>query len=351
MRTSPHYLDRTALDAAKSRIGIAAAWAALGLPGAPRASCQSPFREDRHPSFSVTKDRLWYDHATGEGGDVVAFIARARECDAGAAIKTLLDLAGEKYTPPRRAAIKLPQAPAREPEDDAPRSPQIPELTRPSVSDLAEIAEVRRWPFWGPLDNLARRGMLWSATVCDFVWRTPAWVLTDADRRAAQMRRMDGIPWQGIGAKAKTVRGSCASWPVGACAIGPDDADALLCEGGPDCLAVAILAWIAEIRVAPVAMLGASVEIHADALHYFSGRRVRIVEQNDNPSTMAGRRWAAQLKAAGATVDGWTPPAGTKDVADMLAGFPFEDLEEDPDSDLQKATLNSGLFAALTDAA
>lgn len=248
-------------------------------------------------------------------------------------------LAGMAETSPR----PLWRSPARDAADDAPRVPQIPELTRPSVSDLAEIAEVRRWPFFGPMEHLVQRGMLWSATVCDGPGRVSAWVLTDADRRAAQMRRMDGSPWQGINAKAKTVRGSCASWPVGACAIQPDDAAVLLCEGGPDCLAVAILAWIAEVKVAPVAMLGASPSIHADALHYFRGRRVRIVEQNDNPSTKAGARWAAQLKAAGARVDGWTPPEGVKDVADMLAGFPAED----PDSDLQKATLNSGLFTAL----
>ena len=69
--------NRQELDAAKARVGISAAWQILGLPGEPHRSCCSPFREDRHPSFSVTDDRLWHDHSTGEGGDVVSFIMRA----------------------------------------------------------------------------------------------------------------------------------------------------------------------------------------------------------------------------------------------------------------------------------
>src|SRR5580658_6367521 len=65
---------RDALDAAKARVGIADAWRALGLPGEPRRTCRSPFREDRHASFSISADgHLWFDHATGEGGDVVDF--------------------------------------------------------------------------------------------------------------------------------------------------------------------------------------------------------------------------------------------------------------------------------------
>jgi hypothetical protein len=41
-------------------------------------SCTSPFRVDHKPSFSVYDGgRRWYDHGTGEGGDVVDFISRA----------------------------------------------------------------------------------------------------------------------------------------------------------------------------------------------------------------------------------------------------------------------------------
>ena len=82
--------DRSALDAAKSRVTISAAWHALGLPGAPRAICRSPFRDDRHPSFSVTNDSVWHDFATGHGGDVVAFVKHAVGCGDAEAINRVL---------------------------------------------------------------------------------------------------------------------------------------------------------------------------------------------------------------------------------------------------------------------
>lgn len=39
--------------------------------------CRSPFRNDRKPSFSISEDgKLWKDHGTGAGGDVVSFVMR-----------------------------------------------------------------------------------------------------------------------------------------------------------------------------------------------------------------------------------------------------------------------------------
>lgn len=88
-------LDRSRLDEAKRRVPLSTAARALGLGELkPRGVQRSPFREDRHPSFSVTGDALWRDHATGEGGDVVSFIVRASGCEDGEAIKRLLALAG-----------------------------------------------------------------------------------------------------------------------------------------------------------------------------------------------------------------------------------------------------------------
>lgn len=61
---------RESLDEAKARVTISAAWRSLGLPGEPRRSCRSPFREDRHlsfPGFQYT--RSLREHATAEFGD------------------------------------------------------------------------------------------------------------------------------------------------------------------------------------------------------------------------------------------------------------------------------------------
>ena len=70
--------------------------AAVLFPGWRSApSCKSPFRQDRNASFSVFNDGLkWKDHATGEGGDVVDFIAKARAISKADAARELIAMAG-----------------------------------------------------------------------------------------------------------------------------------------------------------------------------------------------------------------------------------------------------------------
>ena len=131
-----------------------------------------------------------------------------------------------------------------------------------------------------------------------------AFVLTDDARLAAQARRLDGQRWEHIGAKAWTLPGSWAAWPVGL-GTGAAYPSFTLCEGGPDLLAA--LHFIhkagAETLVFPLALLGASQRIHEDALPILAGKRVRIFPHADPAGTKAANRWAAQLEAVGADVD------------------------------------------------
>ena len=102
----------------------------------------------------------------------------------------------------------------------------------------------------------------------------------------AQARRMDGLQWEHIGAKAWTFPGSWAAWPLGITEA-QDFRAIALCEGGPDMLAGHYLAlWEQashhtkrDVLCVPVAMLGASLNIHADALPLFAGKRVAILER------------------------------------------------------------------------
>ena len=58
------------------------AWEDLGLPGEPMESCQSPFRDDVTPSFSVFDGaRKWNDFSTEEHGDVFDFVQKASGFD------------------------------------------------------------------------------------------------------------------------------------------------------------------------------------------------------------------------------------------------------------------------------
>jgi hypothetical protein len=85
------------IDDLKDRFTIPYIWKNLNLPGEPMKRCRSPFRKDRNPSFSTwegSKGWRWKDHGTGEGGDVINFIAKARGLTDKEAIKLLLEMAG-----------------------------------------------------------------------------------------------------------------------------------------------------------------------------------------------------------------------------------------------------------------
>ena len=153
-----------------------------------------------------------------------------------------------------------------------------------------------------------------------------AWIVTDSTRINAQARRLDGERWKEIDAKAWTLPGSFASWPIGLREAKAFPGIALV-EGGPDLLAAFHFLWLAgrSDSIAPVAILGAQNRILKDALPYFQGKTVRIFEHNDADGTgpVAARRWAAQLKPAGAVVDGFSFAGLTQ--AD---GSPVNDLND-----------------------
>jgi DNA primase len=86
---------------AKQRLTIPEIWTRLELPGTPAKSCRAPWREDRTASFSVSQDgKLWNDFATGEGGDAVAFLQKAKGLDTKEACREYLRLAGNRGESP-----------------------------------------------------------------------------------------------------------------------------------------------------------------------------------------------------------------------------------------------------------
>ncbi len=127
------------------------------------------------------------------------------------------------------------------------------------------------------------------------------WIVTDSARRNAQARRMDGEPWRELdGAKAWTLRGSAASWPIG-CADFGDRPRVLVAEGGPDFLCLwHLIATTGATDCAPVAMLGAGQTIHPDAARFFRGKDVTIYPHVDAAGQRGRDTWARQLYAAGA---------------------------------------------------
>ena len=231
---------------------------------------------------------------------MVDFFQRASGLSQKDACRKFIELAGGHFTPAPRAACPRPA--------DAKPKPVFPDFRRGTADDFKQLASLRQISREG-LEWASERGLLWFAVLKD----CPAWIVTDTARVNAQARRMDGQEWEHVGAKAWTLPGAWASWPVGIMEAQPFPAIAL-CEGGADFLAAHYLAlWEQathhakrDVQCAPVAMLGASQRIHADALPMFTGKRVRIFGHDDEAGRAAVERWAAQLASVGANVDAFS---------------------------------------------
>jgi hypothetical protein len=316
----------------------------------PGKSCCSPFRQDRHPSFSVFDDgRAWKDFATGEAGDAVDFLALARGLTKADAARELIARAGTgasilahaRIAPPRptEAASCLSAV-----ESETPASAHLwaelqTRIRRGSICELETLARLRGLPVFAGLQLASNAGQLWFVEALDGRERVTAWLITDSSRRVAQLRRLDGKPWQGIDAKAKTLVAASgnAAWPVGVASIGSKPFIALV-EGGPDMLAAWHFAfWCGRTsEVVPVAMLGAGQRIHPDALALFEGRGVWTFPHADTAGTDAAVRWAGQLRAVGAAwvkpfdFAGYTLPDGraVNDLNDLCISIEDTDQQE-----------------------
>jgi hypothetical protein len=318
-------LDRRALDNAKARFGISAAWRALGLPGEPARVCKSPFRDERHPSFSITGDALWHDLAEGTGGDVVSFVKRATACDDAEAIRRVVELAGGTVASftlaPRLPAI----TPARPPFDGLAGL----DVKAPTLAEIHTLQSHRAWPVNAGLELAAVRGLLRVADVRHRGETHRAWLLTDNARKSAQARRLDGEPWPGDGFtfKSKSLRADPDHPPGLADVVGADRPAVLICEGEPDTLAGLTFAWLAGLadKVGVVCLAGASKGIPPAICSALAGRRVRILRQTDAAGHRSALVWAESLHAAGiacdlANLDGLHRADGlpAKDAADLL---------------------------------
>ncbi|MBK8091517.1 MAG: hypothetical protein IPK32_05875 [Verrucomicrobiaceae bacterium] len=345
----------TRLELAKQRLTIPDLAALRGWQWEPGRSCRVPYRADKSPSGSVYADGLlMFDHATGETLDAPAILAKVEGLSPQDACRLFIELARirpEECDDDRHRA----RMPAQRPPETLPplsAKPELPALHAPRDGHLRAIARIRGLDL-AALEMAVSRGLLW---VCQ--WHGLAcWAVTDVARWLCQVRRLDGKPFtrqDGSTFKAWTLPKCCARWPLGigeavelsAGGSGYPEPPQLIaiCEGGPDMLAVLHLAHALGCadRVAPVAMLGASTRIVADALPLFAGKRVRIFphadaahEDGKAPGLEAAARWQDQLTAAGADVDVFDlagiPGADgvlCKDLND-LARVPVASLDDD----------------------
>lgn len=340
------------LPALKERLLIPEVWQKLGLEGQPGVTCRSPFRPDKNPSFSIAKDgQRWKDFGTGQSGDVIDFIAMARQISKGEAIRVFLELAGVPVAAGSRTAqaaarprttfkeqataLLPPEAKAQREKEDAghPDGIRVP-LQSGTEDDRRLVAESRHITPEAVSLALALRTMTFA-----IVQGFRCWVLTDAEGRVAEARRLDGMPFPECGTlgrrKAHTMRGSRKSWPQGVAVLRrvPNFRTLLLVEGGPDYLAALHFAHELERwDVLPVAMLGRGTGAKMDeaALELMRGRRVRIYPHHDadGGGVKSARQWALQLDEVGCVVDTYqfddlyrTDGKPVKDLNDCTTGL------------------------------
>jgi len=255
-----------------------------------------------------------YGTAGCGGGDAVEFCRLARGLSKAETCRAFLALAGGRaveFRPPTPIRPKFRADEESEKERQRENWPIFESpLAHPDDTParaVGTLAKLRSVSLAG-VELTARRRLLYFAA-----WKgLPAWIVTDGARLNAQARRMDGKRWpekkikdQTLpGIKAQTLPGSRAAWPVGIREAAPFPV-LLLCEGGPDLLAAHhfIMAHKREADTAAVAMLGAGLAIHPDALPLFAGKVVRVFAHADDAGREAAVKWATQLDGIASRLD------------------------------------------------
>lgn len=339
----------TSIREAKQKLTISALWPMLGLQGKAAKSCRSPFREDSEPSFSVFIDddgaERWKDHATGETGDAVDFLAKARGLTDGSnAIREFLTLAGCQ-TPTPNTATSYHCTGDTKASHNVQESRQRVGRISPHNFSIGTPADFHRLSI---LRSVSVKGLRLASEggvlrFCNDKDGRRCFVVTDSSCRLAQLRRLDGEPFPAVVGlakrKAHTWHGSEAAWPINCESLTSFNGVALV-EGGPDILAGfgCAVAEGKQTNVAIVGMLGASCSISDDALPFFAGKHVRLFPHADEAGQQAGLKWWNQLASVdGVTLDWfefdatWTQEGTGEPVKDLndLCRLSYDDFESD----------------------
>ena len=309
--------ERDLFAEARERFTIADLWSTFGFEGTPRSSCRSPFREDRSPSFSIFADgKAWYDHAAGQGGDVIEFIRTAIGSDHRGVRAWLSQHLSGNTAPACRVKVARLSASIERP--DEPRSIQWPsEIREGTAADLQALCEARGISYAAAW-TLTEAGVVRFTEIDDH----PCLVITDREGRAAEIRRLDGSLFANA-RKAYPLKGVDKSWLVGAELLRHEAVDAavMIVEGATDLLTAVDL--FARYRKAggfrdwvPVALLGAGCRnLDAACAALIRGRHVRLVPDGDAAGAEMAKHWTKLLRSIDCKVDIVEMPQGT-DLSD-----------------------------------
>jgi hypothetical protein len=282
--------------------------------------CLCPFHEERTPSCFVNPEtgRFKCFGACGASGTVIDYHALKHGVAPADAIKELASRLGAALNYAAKSEHATTKPPSRK--VDEPRAlPRLPDLRTGTAEELQALAVCRNIST-DAAQLASDRGLVRFCDLADGDERVATWVLTDRTRRNAQARRLDGDRWRHRWngdtkewvlnppeqrSKVRGFFGNQAAWPVGL--EESESFASIAIVEGVDLLAAChfMFAEEREAHVAPVAILGASNRIPPDALHYFSGKRVRIFPHVDanHAGLNAAANWEAQLLPVAAAID------------------------------------------------
>lgn len=291
---------------ARQTLTIPEAWVMLGLPGEPRPTCKSPFRDERTASFSIHADgKKWKDHGADIGGDVVEFVKHAIAGDYSAVREWLQSRLGgvvatsKPPTPSKRIAYPAP-------------------LTSGTQAQWLAFAN-HRGIGYATVSTLAKLDVLKFCTIQG----NDCFALTDSFNKVAEIRRIDGGLFGT--SKAYPLPGVDKSFLLGAALI--DDpsgkASILVCEGATDFL-TAMHLYVRHRRETtaashwiPTALLGAGCRtLSPQCATILRGRHVRLVPDGDAAGDRMREHWESLLLKNGCTVDCIEMPRD-KDLTDI----------------------------------
>lgn len=291
---------------ARADYTVPGVWKMLRLPGEPKPSCRSPFRDEKSPSFTIFDEgRAWKDHGTGEGGDVIEFIRHAIGGEYGDVRDWLMERLGIDRTDgaiiQRQRFVKPPQ-----PRKSIEWPGELVEGTEPTWQAFA----AHRGLSPEGVEHAVTQGVL-RFTVVD---GRKCFVVTDSTRRAAEIRDIRGGLFGGR--KAFPLAGVDKTWLPGAVMLAgmPQEARVLITEGATDLLTTIDLyrRYDGPVQWVPCALLGAACKtLSPDCGALLKGRHVRIVPDADEAGRRMAEHWTDLLRGLGCWVDVVTLPDGS----------------------------------------
>lgn len=309
---------RDIFNEARHQLTITDAWVALGLPGTPKPSCRSPFRDERSPSFSIFDDgKGWKDHGSGEGGDVVEFIRHAIDGDH----KEVRNWLAARLTPGAATST------APKPSATIKRINWPSKLTEGDRATLKAFAASRGLTF--PAVQVMTKAGILRFTI---IHGNECFVITDASGRCAEIRRIDG---KLFGDKKQfPLAGVNKQWLPGLDLLrtAPKFTAVIITEGATDLLSACDLysryqpQYLGKNSWQPAALLGAECKtLHPEAAQLIRGRHVRLVPDADPAGDKMADHWSSLLRKIGCSVDVVNLPPGT-DLTDNLNSISPTDL-------------------------